>query len=160
MKGLTSKVGWLWVLLVWSAGLVALLAWQEPVVRQQVLATSASEMQGELYRFRATLRGVLSTYENLPELLAQQPTVTGFLSSSRQKTELHHINRYLEQTNRIMGAADIYLLDQQGTTIAASNWEMPQSFLGRNFSFRPYFYKAKEGYAGRYFALGTTSLQR
>ncbi|MGI0119316.1 ATP-binding protein [Zooshikella sp. RANM57] len=160
MKGLTSKVGWLWVLLVWSAGLVGLLAWQEPVVRQQVLATSASEMQGELYRFRATLRGMLSTYENLPELLAQQPIVTEFLSSSRQKAELQPINRYLEHTNSIMGAADIYLLDQQGTTIAASNWKKPQSFLGRNFSFRPYYHKAKEGDAGRYFALGTTSLQR
>lgn len=160
MKGLTSKVGWLWVLLTWAISLVAFLAWQETVVRQQVLAAFASDMQGELYRFRATLRGILSTYENLPEFLAQQPIVTEFLSNTSQQVESNSINHYLEQSNNVTGAADIYLLDPQGTTIAASNWQRPQSFLGRNFNFRPYFQQAKQGNAGRYFALGTTSLQR
>jgi len=51
-------------------------------------------------------------------------------------------------------------MDPDGLTIAASNWQSRRTFIGRNFSFRPYFQQAIQGSLGRYFALGTTSLER
>ncbi|HKK90351.1 MAG TPA: PAS domain-containing protein, partial [Desulfobacteraceae bacterium] len=61
------------------------------------------------------------------------------------------------------GALDLeacYLMDREGVTIAASNRHEQDSFVGKNFSFRPYFKKAAEGRTATYLALGTTSGKR
>jgi two-component system C4-dicarboxylate transport sensor histidine kinase DctB len=70
------------------------------------------------------------------------------------------LNKYLETINSISDTADTYLMDKEGLTIAASNWQEERPFVGRNFSFRPYFVEAMEGQLGRYFALGSTSSKR
>ena len=54
----------------------------------------------------------------------------------------------------------MYLMDTTGKTLAASNWDKQDSFVGRNFSFRPYFSEAMAGRLGRFFGLGTTSAKR
>ena len=38
--------------------------------------------------------------------------------------------------------------------------DRPTSFVGENFTYRPYFQDATKGQRGRFFALGTTSLKR
>jgi PAS domain S-box-containing protein len=52
------------------------------------------------------------------------------------------------------------LLDRKGTTIASSNRKDSDSFVGKNFAFRPYYQQAVRGVAGSYLALGTTSNKR
>ncbi len=54
----------------------------------------------------------------------------------------------------------MYLMDTTGKTLAASNWDKHDSFVGRNFAFRPYFSEAMAGRLGRFFGLGTTSAKR
>src|SRR3546814_7036564 len=44
-----------------------------------------------------------------------------------------------------------------GTTIAASNWREPTSFVGQNYRFRPYFQGAMRRGEAELFALGTVS---
>ena len=58
------------------------------------------------------------------------------------------------------GVEVMYLMDTTGKTLAASNWDKQDSFVGRNFSFRPYFSEAMAGRLGRFFGLGTTSAKR
>ena len=53
-----------------------------------------------------------------------------------------------------------YLMDKRGITIASSNRNTSQSFVGKDFSFRPYFKKAIKGSPCTYPALGTTSKKR
>ncbi len=53
-----------------------------------------------------------------------------------------------------------YLMDAQGTTIASSNRDDADSFVGENFAFRPYFIQAFERAPARYLALGVTSEKR
>ncbi len=53
-----------------------------------------------------------------------------------------------------------YLMDAFGNTIASSNRKAPDSFVGKNFSFRPYFQEAIQGTPSTYLALGTTSGKR
>lgn len=53
-----------------------------------------------------------------------------------------------------------YLMDAFGNTIASSNRKEPRSFVGKNFSFRPYFQQAIQGTPSTYLALGTTSGKR
>ena len=51
-------------------------------------------------------------------------------------------------------------MDADGMTVASSNRKDPDSFVGKSYSFRPYFQEAAKGQAGRYFALGITSGKR
>jgi two-component system C4-dicarboxylate transport sensor histidine kinase DctB len=53
-----------------------------------------------------------------------------------------------------------YLMAADGMTLASSNRKDPDSFLGKSYRFRPYFYEAAKGQPGRYFGLGITSGKR
>ncbi|MDE2120299.1 MAG: sensor histidine kinase, partial [Betaproteobacteria bacterium] len=66
-------------------------------------------------------------------------------------------NSFLEAANRNAGTAAIYVLDPQGLTLAASNWNTPVSFVGANLAFRPYFREAMHGQPGRFYGIGTVS---
>ena len=110
--------------------------------------------------FVTYLRGVLTKYESLPELLARDEQLAEFLLNAEGNESSVALNKYLETINDISNAADTYLMDREGLTIAASNWQEEHPFVGRNFSYRPYFQQAMKGQLGRYFALGTTSSKR
>ena len=69
-------------------------------------------------------------------------------------------NRLLKRLRNQTGADVIYLMATDGNTLAASNWDEEDSFVDRNFAFRPYFRQAMEGRLGRFFGLGTTSGKR
>jgi PAS domain S-box-containing protein len=53
-----------------------------------------------------------------------------------------------------------YLLNHEGVTVASSNRNAPDSFVGQNFAFRPYFQQAIHNAPSTYLALGTTSKKR
>ncbi len=50
----------------------------------------------------------------------------------------------------------VYVLDARGKVLATSNWQRPDSYLGEDLSFRPYFRTAMEGQLGRFYGVGTT----
>jgi two-component system C4-dicarboxylate transport sensor histidine kinase DctB len=106
------------------------------------------------------LQGVLEKYESLPELLAIDNNLVKALLNPHEKKRIETLNRYLETINTVSDTSDTYLMNRDGLTIAASNWNEEHPFIGRNFSFRPYFKQAMKGQLGRYFALGTTSSKR
>ncbi len=110
--------------------------------------------------FVTYLQGVLKQYESLPELLANDEQLVSALLNPNEEYRIEKLNRYLETINSISDTADTYLMDKEGLTIAASNWQEEHPFVGRNFSFRPYFLEAMQGQLGRYFALGTASSKR
>ncbi|MBK1838640.1 sensor histidine kinase [Azospirillum sp. YIM B02556] len=66
------------------------------------------------------------------------------------------LNRYLERLNERAGTLSIYVLNRQGRVLAASNWNRPDSFIGEDLSYRPYFIEAAAGRQGRFFGVGTT----
>ncbi len=75
--------------------------------------------------------------------------------------------RYIEDANmiidryqKVLEARVCYLVDLQGNVIASTNRHDPDSYIGHNYSFRPYFLKPMNGAAGHYFALGVTSGER
>ena len=106
------------------------------------------------------LRGELARFQALPHLLAADPTYRQLWDSNLTAADKRRINLLLEKNKNITGALDVYIMNRQGLTIAASNWQSKRTFIGKNFSFRPYFQQAMQGSLGRYFALGTTSLER
>lgn len=147
------------VLTVLGLGTFQLYLW----VKQSALADLELRVDADIKRYAATLRNEIDKYQSLPQILA----TNGQLSELLEETDSHkreqlteHLNRYFEKINVTSGSSDIYLLDNHGTTISASNWYRSNTFIGRNFSYRPYYTSAIKGIPGRYFALGTTSRKR
>jgi len=69
-------------------------------------------------------------------------------------------NAMLDHFQATLDVDVCYLMDAFGKTIASSNRNESDSFVGKDFSFRPYFQEAIEGTPSTYLALGTTSGKR
>lgn len=137
------------------------LLWQVgTVVWEAALAQHSARAQSKLSLYVSTLQGELAKYAYLPELLSTNDYLVERLLEPKNFSRAAEVNQYLEHITEIAGAADIYLMSPEGVTIAASNWNAERPFIGRDFSFRPYFQQAMSGRLGRYYALGTTSNQR
>ncbi len=106
------------------------------------------------------LHGELAKFRYQPELLASMRDFSGALRQDADPALIHKVNLELERINKVSGALDTYLMDRTGLTVAASNWASDKTFVGNNFSYRPYFQAAMQGKTGGYFALGTTSGER
>jgi two-component system C4-dicarboxylate transport sensor histidine kinase DctB len=102
------------------------------------------------------LKSTLERYESLPYLLAGHPLVQAVLADPQAAT-VARANRYLEDVNRQAHATQTYLIRAGGVCVAASNWDEPDSFVGAEYRFRPYFVDAAKGGVGRFFGIGTTS---
>lgn len=105
----------------------------------------------------STLKGELTRYDYLPALLSLNPDIAELLRRPHDAPLIARVNRYLADVTTDSQAAAIYVLDLQGTTLAASNWNQPVSFVGQNFSYRPYFINALNNGTGRFYGLGSTS---
>ena len=79
---------------------------------------------------------------------------------SRSLQTMAQANSVLDRYQTRFEASPAFILDQTATCIASSNRDAPDSFVGRNYSFRPYFQQAIAGQPGRYFALGVVSKKR
>lgn len=79
---------------------------------------------------------------------------------AKDPASLSTANAMLDYFNQTLAVDVCYLMDREGMTIATSNRGDPDSFLGRNFAFRPYFQEALAGKPSSYMALGTTSKKR
>ncbi len=140
--------------------IVAVSFYASNYLYKNALKTLSEDGEIKLELHITYLRGILEKYESLPELLATNKRLTNLLVNPGSKERIQALNTYLETINSISDASDTYLMDREGLTIAASNWDKPHPFVGRNFSYRPYFKQAIQGHLGKYFALGTTSEQR
>ncbi|RVU38534.1 sensor histidine kinase [Hwanghaeella grinnelliae] len=129
-------------------------------VRQVTLDEIGEQSRTTLNLIVENLRGDLGKYRYLPQVLAVNPLFPSVLTGDRGPGAIEAANLELERINAISGALDTYLMDDSGLTIAASNWAAEKPFIGKNFSYRPYFRSAMHGSLGRYFALGTTSGER
>jgi len=108
----------------------------------------------------AALAGHLSRYEPLPALIADHADIEGLLQAPDSPALRKVANKYLKEINSLLESSDIYVMTPDGNTIAASNYDQPATFVGENFSYRPYFQDAAAGRPARFYALGTTSLKR
>jgi PAS domain S-box-containing protein len=97
----------------------------------------------------------LNRIEDAVESLAGSPWIAPALLSNGER-DIEHANSVLDRYSSAF-ASITYLMDADGMTVASSNRKDPDSFVGKSYSFRPYFQKAAKGQPSRYFALGITS---
>ncbi|WP_431820588.1 sensor histidine kinase [Burkholderia sp. F1] len=103
------------------------------------------------------LKSTLDRYESLPYLLGSHPYVQELLAEPKRADYAARANRYLEDLNQHAHATVTYLVGADGLCVAASNWRAPDSFIGIEYRFRPYFIDAMNGQVGRFFGIGTIS---
>jgi two-component system C4-dicarboxylate transport sensor histidine kinase DctB len=121
----------------------------------------ASLQAGSALRLAVSaLGGHLSRYEPLPALIADHDDIKELIGRPDDAVLRTAANTYLKEINALLESSDIYVMTLDGETIAASNYDGPASFVGQNFSYRPYFQDAAKGRQSRFYALGTTSLKR
>ncbi|REC93979.1 sensor histidine kinase [Kushneria indalinina] len=138
-----------------------LVMWQGArLAREWALAELHHTAGNALQLSRANLTGYLTRHDYLPHLLATRESVRRFLAQPHDIRDVPALNRLLNRSRAYADVSDIYLLDRGGTTIAASNWQRADSFMGQNYAFRGYYRQAISGHGGRFHALGTQSGKR
>ncbi len=108
----------------------------------------------------SALDGHLKRYEALPALIADQNNIEALIFDPSNLGLRARTNAYLKEINALLKSSDIYVMTLDGETIAASNYDSAVSFVGENFTYRPYFQQAAQGRQSRFYALGTTSSKR
>ena len=106
--------------------------------------------------YATSLEREISKYAFLPGTLSLEPEVLDLLAGSGGDSGVSRVNGYLEKLNERAGTLSIYVIDTHGKVLATSNWRRPDSFLGEDLSFRPYFREALASGNGRFFGIGTT----
>ncbi|MBZ5489185.1 sensor histidine kinase [Halomonas aquamarina] len=156
MKRLRWKAVWLVVI---SLGLVITIWQAARLAHEQAIANLKEDADNELRLSAANLNGYLLRYDYLPQMLATREGVQRFLSAPDSQNPMA-LNLLLDRFRFTSGVSDVYLLDRDATTIAASNWHRPNTFIGHNYAFRSYYSEAIAGRQGRFYGLGTQSLER
>lgn len=105
----------------------------------------------------AVLRSAVNRYRYLPAVLALDDETRALLDNAPAAPLVAAFNAKLQTIARVSGAADVYVLDAKGLTLAASNWNQPLNYVGRSYAFRPYFVDAVKIGTSRYFGVGTTT---
>lgn len=117
------------------------------------------QSQSHLNHLVFYIESTLGRFEKIPDVLAKHPLLQEVLQTPDNGNR-DRLNLLLEEIGGVTQTSAIYLIDKAGLTLAASNWQSERTFIGMDFSFRPYFQQAIEGQSARYYAVGLTSNKR
>lgn len=157
-RGFAKRI-WLGAALL-AALAVAIVFYGATFATRAFLDQAAARGQTTLRLAVSALSGQMNRFEPLPALIADHADIKALLADPGNPERIARGNAYLKEINRLLRSSDIYVMKTDGDTIVASNYDQPLSFVGENFSYRPYYQEAMAGRQGRFFALGTTSLKR
>ncbi|WP_420863399.1 sensor histidine kinase [Algirhabdus cladophorae] len=118
--------------------------------RSEVARASA-----RLTLYESSLTAALDQYQHLPLILTQDSHV----QAGALGRDLNSLNKRLKAFAQASDVDAIYLMQPDGLTIAASNYDQTPTFLGKSYAFRPYFQAALNGASGQFFAIGVTTLK-
>lgn len=118
---------------------------RQAAANTELIHKSLNSLLSEHHKTVVTLAGISALQEAL---------------QTNNPDDIYHANVILDHFNNTLDADVCYIMNRQGITIASSNRRDPDSFVGNNFAFRPYFRQALQGSHGIYLALGTRSAKR
>lgn len=125
-------------------------------VRSGALQNLRAEGQAAAQSRALTLESILDRQRAVVAILADDDLVKATLRAGSQAMR-DRVSAKLERLRSETQSAVIYLMEATGYTIAASNWNRPESFVGHDYSFRAYFRHALVQPTAMEFALGTVS---
>lgn len=95
----------------------------------------------------------LGKFRLVPDIVATLPQVRQMLAQPTAKN-IEASTRILEETARNIKVGRIFVMDVNGTVLAADQGQEGVSIIGENYRFRPYFEQAISGQTGHYIAIG------
>ena len=160
--------GLIWRRLIMAGGVAMLAAgvWAvaADLARNQAIAALNEEaariarqhlrlFESEFARFRV-LPVALGEYGDVAEALTAGVATDGF---NEAQGAARRLDRKLALLSRETGTPVIYVTDADALVVSASNYDQPDSFVGENFSFRPYFTDALTNGNAEYHGAGAIS---
>ena len=141
-----------WMRSLFLAGLAAVLTWV--IAQSTAIGTARQELDQTLLLTTRAVEAEIERLRALPAVAAQDARIRAALTGTGA---LQEANVYLQETAKRAGADELFLINADGQTIAASNWDLPGSFVGQNYAFRPYFQNAMATGQGQFYAIGVTT---
>ncbi|GFM85336.1 two-component sensor histidine kinase [Pseudomonas cichorii] len=146
----------LYILLILAgAALSASLAMRQ--AQRHALAQEATRASGQMALYANTLHTLIERYRALPSVLALDAEIRAAVSGPISESAQLSLNRKLEKINETAHSSSLELLDRNGLAVGASNWRQPNSYVGHNYGFRPYFQQTRTQGIGRFYAVGVTT---
>lgn len=141
-----------WFVIFWimSTSVLAYLFWQ---YQWQV---EEQQLTSQLNKVRTNIDAYLGRYQGISRVVASSKEVVAILTDEAPLRP-NDPNQYLNLLNERIQSDVVYLMSLTGKVVASSNYLHSDSFLHKDFSFRPYFQRAVVGQHNQYHALGSTS---
>lgn len=105
----------------------------------------------------AQLTALVARFEYLPALLETTPAVMRLLTQGGGAALTDEANETLARINAVAGADMLFVLEPSGRALAAADWLHPDTTVGHEYRYRPYFADAMSNGRGRFFGIGATS---
>ncbi|MBI6702464.1 sensor histidine kinase [Pseudomonas viridiflava] len=146
----------LYVMLILAGAVVSAgLAMRQ--AQRHALSEDAVRANSQLALYANTLHTLIERYRALPSVLALDPEIRTALSGPVTEDVQNRLNLKLEKINAAAHSSTLELLDRHGLAVGASNWQTPNSYVGHNYGFRPYFLQTRAQGTGRFYAVGVTT---
>jgi diguanylate cyclase (GGDEF)-like protein len=164
--GLMRRWDPLWRIAIWVVIALAVLAMSiielDARARSAAMRAIGQESAPTAVSYGILLQSEIEKQRLVPFILANDPDVLAALvpgpgGAAGLQAARMALNRKFEMLCAGTTAGVIYVLDDQGRSVASSNWDTPVSFVGQDYSYRPYFTEARESSAAEYFASGKVS---
>jgi len=127
--------------------------------REAAFQKTESDAHARLTLLTRQLSTHLSEHIKPVKTLAGIQELQTALKTSNLET-IFQANQILDHFTTSLDLNVSYILDKNGITLCSSNRNAHDSFVGNNFSFRPYYTEAIKGMPATYLALGSTSKKR
>ncbi|SCX23802.1 C4-dicarboxylate transport sensor protein DctB [Agrobacterium rosae] len=151
----TSRARWAAFIVMWLIIAVAAFVAAERLGRVQAMKTLLATATTDAELKSALLNVALERPRVLPLVLARDRDIIEAFQDGGEAVP--RLDRKLEGLIEGTQASVIYVADTNGVTIASSNWQTPESFVGSNYAFREYFKAAMDTGMAEHYALGNVS---
>lgn len=121
------------------------------------LRDEQAQLQRQSGLYAQALQQRIDRYRTLPQVLALDPELRTAVSAPLDPARRDALNRKLEQANNVTRSSTLTLIGRDGIALAASNWRLPGSNVGQDYSFRPYVRQALAEGSGRFYGVGVTT---
>jgi len=129
-------------------------------IKESALEEAERQAVARVQTIKKNLSSYLSENRKPVRALAGMKELRQVLIQPTNLNAMVNANAVLDHFNKTLDTEVCYLMTREGDTIASSNRNAPDSFVGKNFDFRPYFQQALHGNPATYLALGTASGRR
>jgi C4-dicarboxylate-specific signal transduction histidine kinase len=124
---------------------------------RNALDTAEELSMRRLQIFDRTLEANIERYHYLPATITQSPEVRSLLTNPGDDQLRNDANGFLSNLNSTAVSDELFVVDTNGTSVAASNWWSHSSLVGHSYVQRPYFTESMLDGAARYYAVGMTT---